>query len=314
MNEQGDQRGDAFLQAGLPDVGPPPAWLEAIVAGRLIAGFVEPAGEMRRDPTFTECEEVAPGRWAVACAITSDDDVRRFVAAVRRASVGGRAGVAISAGVLGAAGPLGDAPHDALRLCEALVGRRGLLVDPVVHGAIGGPAAVLSDGRLLAERSSARPGRWIAGLAAAAALVFGVLQVLTPTPPPGSIYLSGQPTAVERSGDERSGFDRVQVTIAGQPGRYTSLIVQEADGTLALPNAAAVNRLLTASETSVRSAFQADGRPGRTWFMAVFSEQPLPDLSARLTALNAEGAPTIDDLRARLGDAVLIVADPIVQP
>lgn len=310
MNEQGDQRGDAFLRSGLPAEGPAPAWLDAIIAGRLIAGFIEPVGALRRDAAFVECEEVAPGRWAVARAIESDDDVRAFVAAVRRAAVGGRAGIAVSSGALGAAGPLGDAPHDALRLCEALVGRRGLLVDPIVHAAVGGPASVVADGRLLTAPRRTRPGRWIAGIAAAAVLLVAGLQLLKPSPPPGQIYIFGQPQAIERSAGEAGNFARVQVNISGAPGQYASLIVRDAQGQLALPNSKAINRELTEKQRDVRSVFNSDGQPGKTWFMAVFSKAPLPDLEARVAALNASGG-DVDALRERLGDAHLVVAEPL---
>ena len=310
-----DQRGEAFLRDGPSSIGDAPAWLDAVVDGRIIAAVIEPIDPVSDHPVFSEREEVSPGRWAVARAVTTDAQIAEFVAAVERAARGGRAGVAISAGTLGARGPLGDAPHDALRLCADLMGRGGVLIDPLVHAVLGGPAETIGGGRV---RPSKRPTgrRWmgIAALAAlAAALIIGVGLQLPPEAPAGYIYVFGQ-RALERSAPSSAPLrrnDDVRVMVEGEPGQHASLMLLDSDGQLSLPNPAAVNVALTAQTRRVSSTLTLDGRPGQERFLAVFSAAPIADLPEIIESLNALKQTDLSAVRARLPGAHLVAAEPI---
>ncbi|MGK0359360.1 MAG: hypothetical protein ACI9U2_001662 [Bradymonadia bacterium] len=312
-----EQRGEAFLRDGASLKADAPPWLDAIVDGRIIAAIVEPLVPIAAHPAFTEREEVSPGRWAVARALTTDADISDFVAAVERAARGGRAGIAISAGTLGARGPLGDAPHDALRLCADLAGRAGVLIDPWVHRVVGGPAETLGGGRLRLSRPVTSRLRWV-GIAAivalAGAIVLGINLRQPPVPPAGYIYVFGQ-RAAERSAAPPSALlrrnDGVQVTIEGDPGQHASLILLDSDGRLSLPDSAAINVALTAERPRISSTFTFDGRPGQERFMAVFSPAPLVDLPAIVDALNARKTTDLAAVRAHVPSAYLVAADPV---
>lgn len=312
-----DDRGEAFLREGMPPMSDAPAWLDAVVDGRIIAAIVEPLAPLAAHPAFVEREEVAPGRWAVARAITTDAEIADFVTAVERAAHGGRAGVAISAGSLGARGPLGDAPHDALRLCADLAGRSGVLIDPLVHRVVGGPAETIGGGRLRLAKPATSRMRW-AGVAAivalAAAVILGINLRQPPESPAGYIYVFGQ-RAAERSAAPPSAplrrNDGVRVTVEGDPGQHASLILLDSDGRLSLPNPEAINVALTAEKPRISSTFTFDGRPGQERFMAVFSPEPLADLPAIVEALNVRKKTDLASVRARLPSAYLVAADPV---
>lgn len=316
MTPTDEARGEAFLREGQPPKSDAPAWLDAVVDGRIAAAVIEPVAPVAAHPAFTEHEEVAPGRWAVACAITSDADIQDFLAAVERAARGGRAGVALSSGTLGARGPLGDAPHDALRLCADLAGRRGVLIDPLVHRVVGGPAETIGGGRLRMSAPSKR-SRWL-GLAAiaalAAAIVLGINLRQPVDAPPGYIYVFGQ-RAAERSAAPPSAplrrNDGVRVTVEGAPGQHASLMLLDSDGRLSLPDPKAINVALTPDRRRISSTFTFDGRPGQERFVAVFSDTPLDGLAATVEALNTRKTTDLEALRARLPDARLVPADPV---
>lgn len=289
--------------------------MDAVLAGRLVAAIIEPVAPWREHPCFIECEQVAPGRWAVAQAIASDADVAEFVSAVQAQAQGGRAAVALGPGSLGAYGPLGDAPHDALRLLADLGAQKGVIVDSLVHRAIGGPAMVRGAGRVLTGSRKSR--WWVAAVAAGLTLAVGVLILLNlqrvPDPAAGYIYLYFGEAAVERRGIDRPlrKNDRVQVNLQGTPDQFVSLVLINSNNRLQLPSAHVINHRLTAKEPSVDELLELDDQPGQELLVGVFSPQPLDDLRTVVEVLNAEGKTRLADLRRRLPGAYLVSAEPI---
>jgi hypothetical protein len=314
MTDDRDLRSEAFLYPGQPVETDAPAWLDAVVEGRLIAAILEPIAPLA-SPDFVECEEVAPGRWAVAQAVTTDADIQTFVAAVRSHAHGGRAAIALSAGSLGAKGPLGDAPHDALRLLSDLGTRRGIVVDSWVHRVLGGPVETVGAGRLLP--SPRAPRRWWIGVAAAVALAASIIIGLNlqapPDPAAGYIYLFAGDGPVVRSAADRPmrHHDVLRVALEGTPGQFVSLVLINSDGQLQIPDRQFLNLKLTAEQPILQTRLAFDGRPGKEQLIGVFAPDPLTDLEEVLSVLNAEGRSGVAALRRRLPTAYLVSAEPI---
>lgn len=315
MTDDHDPQSEAFLRVGRPDESEAPAWLSAVVEGRLIAAIVEPLAPWSNDSKFGECEEVAPGRWAVAQDIKTDSQIKAFVDQVRHRAAGGRAAIALSTGCLGAGGPLGDAPHDALRLLTDLDNRRGILVDPLVHQALGGPAEVFGSGRLLAVPKPGRKG-WIAAAAAlviAASVIIGLNLQQPPPPAAGYIYLFAGDNTTERSANPHSmrHNDVLRVALEGTAGQFVSLVLINSDGQLQLPDRNMVNLELTRSQKLLQTRLAFDRRPGKEQLVGVFSPRKIADLQQVIEVLNAEGKTDLAALRQRLPTAYLVSAEPI---
>ncbi|MCB9548613.1 MAG: hypothetical protein H6706_22640 [Myxococcales bacterium] len=311
-------RAEALLTGGPRAPAEAPAWLDALVGGR-VAVALFPGTEA--DPGWLAAEVVAPGVVAAAVDAADADAVQRLIEAARAATRGGgRGAVAEGPGLLGQGALLGEVQESAAALYQWLAesGRPGLIVDDATLQRVRQPALPAGPGYLLRAAAPAARSRgrfWPALALAAAALVgFGLFQATRTAPPAGHIFVVGEHTSMERGAADQAVWragDQVVITIEGEPGSYLGLVLLDSAGQLVVPDAAAVNVMATATAPRLSIRQEFDQTPGRERFVGLVSRGPLPDLPALLTRVNAEAAADraarLDALARALGAEVTLV-------
>ena len=311
---KGDMRGLAFLEEGARPVGEAPAWLDQLLAGRLAVAICRPARGGLPGGSWLAAEEVAPGRFALACEA---DGLERLVAAVRAACADGGLGVvAVGPGGLGHSVLLGPVPERAAALfTEREAARRpGVYVDEATLATLRVPALPMGTTFLLP--SAPRRRTWLApvlAMAAAAVLGFGLFRLMAPGTPQGRIYLFGQHTSQERgpAADQvwRAG-DLVVVTLEGEPGTFATLLLLDSTDRFVMADPQALNVPLTGQSQQLEIKKVFDDQPGRERFVGLISRAPLSELAPlvdRLNATSGDRAARLDALAAALEDRATVV-------
>lgn len=269
--------GGASGSAAPPDWLAEPSWaLVAVLEGPRAASIA----------TDFEQREQDGDRWIVCRPLggadAPDESAARATLQALRAALGAEdcATALIGEGRLTESGLAGPIAERIVAHYQAHRGRPGLHVPA--------ESAPLLEARVLSFPERRRPWSLAWVVAAAAAVLVGVLWLRAPAPgvgPDAQIYVMGGAARVERGPATWREADPVSVSLEGAPGTVVTLLLQDSDNQLVLPAPELVGVALQDEPRRVRLEF--DERPGRERFMVLATRAAVADLSALLDRINS---------------------------